>query len=110
MNAVMELPIVLTQPDTSPQCATFDVRHASISDAVPEADLARLAAAAIGGIARPGVLFMEEAGPATGGDFLGLAATDLHAVSAEAIDTVRYCRFSHARLHTLMYDYPLLEK
>ena len=138
MNAVMEFPIVLTQPGTSRPCATCDVRRASICDAIPEADLARLAAAAIGGIARPGALFIEESGPATaffniisgtarlykmlpdgrrqitgfatGGDFLGLAATDLHAVSAEAIDTVRYCRFPHARLHTLMHDYPAPRK
>jgi CRP/FNR family transcriptional regulator, anaerobic regulatory protein len=138
MNAVMEFPIALTQPGTSRPCATCDIRHASICDAVPEANLARLAAAAIGGIARPGALFIEEAGAATaffnivsgtarlykllpdgrrqitgfvtGGDFLGLAATNLYAVSAEAIDAVRYCRFPHVRLHALMYDFPLLEK
>ena len=114
------------------------VRRASICDAVPEADVARLATAAMDGVAKPNETIIEEAGPATAffnvtsgtvrlykllpdgrrqitgfatmGDFLGLAASGNYAVTAQAIDTVRYCRFSHARLRTLIHDIPLMER
>ena len=119
-------------------CATCGVRRASVCDAIPETDLARLAAAAIGGVAKPGEVIIDEAEPAaaffnvtdgtarlykllpdgrrqitgfaTAGDFLGLAASGNYAVSAQAIDTVGYCRFSHARLRALTYDFPLMER
>jgi CRP/FNR family transcriptional regulator len=138
MNAVMDFPIVLTQPGAARPCATCAVRHISVCDAIPETDLPRLGATAIGGIAKPGVLFIEESCPATafftitsgtarlyklmpdgrrqitgfanGGSFLGLAVSDTYTFSAEAIDTVRYCRFPHTRLRVLMRDFPLLEK
>jgi CRP/FNR family transcriptional regulator len=134
----MDFPIVLTQPGSVRPCASCAVRHTTVCDAVPDSDLARLGAAAIGGIARPGTLFIEESGPATafftitsgtarlykllpdgrrqitgfanGGSFLGLAVSENYAFSAEAIDTVRYCRFPHARLRGLMQDFPLIER
>jgi CRP/FNR family transcriptional regulator len=137
MNAVMDFPTVLTQQGASRPCASCAVRHISVCDAMPETDLARLGAAAIGGIAKPGILFIEEACPATsfftitsgtarlykmlpdgrrqiigfanGGSFLGLAVSDAYAFSAEAIDTVRYCRFPHSRLRALLRDFPPMQ-
>lgn len=138
MNAVMDFPIVLNPPGMLRPCATCVVRRTSVCDAIPEADLARLGATAIGGIARPGTQFIAEADPATsffniisgtarmykllpdgrrqitgfanGGNFLGLAVSDTYAFSAEAIDTVRYCRFPRVRLRMLMRDFPRMEE
>lgn len=114
------------------------MRHTSVCDAIPEASLDRLGAAATGGVARPGTLFIEEAelataffnitsgtariykllpdgrrqitGFASGGNFLGLAVSDTYAFSAEAIDTVRYCRFPRVRLRALIHDFPMMEE
>jgi CRP/FNR family transcriptional regulator len=44
------------------------------------------------------------------GQFLGLAVSDTYAFSAEAIDTVRYCRFTRAGLRALLDDFPLMER
>ncbi|MBN8897381.1 MAG: helix-turn-helix domain-containing protein [Rhodospirillales bacterium] len=44
------------------------------------------------------------------GHFLGLAVSDTYAFSAEAIDHVRFCRFSRTRLRALLDEYPLMEK
>lgn len=137
MNAITEFPIVLKPLGGLRPCATCDVRQTSICDAIPEADLARLGASAIGGVARPGALFIAEADPATAffniisgtarlykmlpdgrrqitgfadaGSFLGLAVSDTYAFSAEAIGTVRYCIFPRIRLRLLMHDFPLME-
>jgi CRP/FNR family transcriptional regulator, anaerobic regulatory protein len=133
MNVAAEFPIGVT-----PSCATCGVRRASVRDAIPEADLARLAAAAINGVAKPNETIIEEAGPATAffnvtsgtvrlykllpdgrrqitgfatvGDFLGLAASGNYAVTAQAIDTVRYCRFPHVRLRALINDVSIMER
>jgi CRP/FNR family transcriptional regulator len=138
MNAVMEFPIVLRPSGAVRPCATCGVRRISVCDAIPEAHLARLGAVAIGGVARPGTLFIEEADDATaffnivsgtarlykllpdgrrqitgfanGGSFLGLAVSDFYAFSAEAIDTVRYCRFPRIALRALMRDFPRMEE
>jgi CRP/FNR family transcriptional regulator len=137
MNTAMDFPVVLKPPGGIRPCGTCSVRQLSICDAVPEADLTRLGACAIGGVARPGTLFIAEADPATAffniisgtarlykllpdgrrqitgfadaGNFLGLAVSDTYAFSAEAIDTVRYCIFPRVRLRTLMQDFPHLE-
>lgn len=138
MNAIMDFPIVLRSQGALRPCATCRVRKTSVCDAIPEAFLARLGSTAVGGLARPGTLFIEEADPAiaffnitsgtarlykllpdgrrqitgfaNGGNFLGLAVSDTYAFSAEAIDTVRYCRFPRARLRALMHDFPLMEE
>lgn len=47
------------------------------------------------------------AGP---GQFLGLAATDNYAFTAEAIGPMRVCRFQRIALRALMDDFPLMEK
>jgi CRP/FNR family transcriptional regulator len=137
MNAITAFPIVLKPLGGLRPCATCSVRQISICDAIPETDLARLGACAIGGVARPGTLFIAEADPATaffnitsgtarlykllpdgrrqitgfadGGNFLGLAVSDTYAFSAEAIDTVRYCIFPRLRLRALMQDFPHME-
>ncbi len=44
------------------------------------------------------------------GHFLGLAVSDTYAFSAEAIEPVRYCRFSRTKLRALLDDFPALEK
>jgi len=109
-----------------------------VCNAIPEPDMARLAAAAVVMEAHSGHSFIEEGQPAssffnvtrgtaklykllpdgrrqitgfvTTGHFLGLAVSDTYAFSAEAIDTVRYCRFPRAQLRHLLDDFPLMEK
>jgi CRP/FNR family transcriptional regulator len=101
-------------------------------------DIARLAAIASDTHAEPGTTFIQEGDPATHffnisdgtvrmykllpdgrrqitgfagvGHFLGLAVSDTSAFSAEAIDHVRSCKFSRARVRTLLDDYPAMEK
>jgi CRP/FNR family transcriptional regulator len=137
MNAITDFPIVLKPLGGLRPCATCSVRQISICGVIPEADLARLGASAIGGVARPGTLFIAESDPATAffniisgtarlykllpdgrrqitgfadaGNFLGLAVSDTYAFSAEAIDTVRYCIFPRIRLRALMQDFPQME-
>lgn len=119
-------------------CAHCSARQFSVCNAIPETDMVRLANAATVAIARPGSCFIEEGESATAffnitagtaklfkllpdgrrqitgfvgvGHFLGLAVSDTYAFSAEAIDEVRYCRFSRPRLRALLDDFPLMEK
>jgi CRP/FNR family transcriptional regulator len=119
-------------------CAHCDARPHSVCNAIPDQDIARLAAVAVTGTAAAGSCFIEEGEPAnaffniTGGTaklfkllpdgrrqitgfvgvghFLGLAVSDTYAFSAEAIDTVRYCRFSRPRLRGLLNDFPAMEQ
>jgi CRP/FNR family transcriptional regulator len=44
------------------------------------------------------------------GDFIGLAAGENYAFSAEALEPVRMCRFSRQRLRGLLDDFPALER
>jgi CRP/FNR family transcriptional regulator len=138
MNAVMDYPVVWPPSSGVRPCATCLVRQTSVCDAIPERDLLRLGETAIGGIAKPGKIFIAEGDQATaffnitsgtarlyklmpdgrrqitgfanGGNFLGLAVSHGYAFSAEAVDTVRYCRFPRAGLRALMRDFPLLEE
>ena len=48
-------------------------------------------------------------GFAEGGDFLGLAASDSYAFSAEALGGVSLCRFPHASMQRLTARFPNLE-
>jgi len=119
-------------------CATCEARAISVCNAIPDADMSRLAAIAMVTEAPPGHCFIDEGEPAgsffnvtagtaklfkllpdgrrqiTGfvgpGHFLGLAVSDTYAFSAEAIERVRYCRFQRARLRVLLDDFPLMEK
>jgi CRP/FNR family transcriptional regulator len=138
VSVALDFPVASMPRGALRPCATCEVRHTSVCDAIPEAYLGRLGASAIGGVARPGTLFIEEfdqataffnitsgtarlykllpdgrrqiTGFATGGNFLGLAVSDTYAFSAEAVDTVRYCRFPRARLRALISDFPLMEE
>ncbi len=138
MYAPSTRPVVLDPHGAANACTHCDARAHSVCNAVPDSDIARLAAIATVTIAQPGTTLIQEGDKAshfvnisagtvrmykllpdgrrqiTGfagvGHFLGLAVSDTYAFSAEAIDTVRYCRFSRPRLHTLLDDYPAMEK
>ncbi|HEY1935645.1 MAG TPA: helix-turn-helix domain-containing protein [Acetobacteraceae bacterium] len=120
------------------QCEHCDARPSSVCNAIPEADLSRLAAAAMVMEIPAGTTFIQEGEPATAffnitrgtaklfkllpdgrrqitgfarvGHFLGLAVSDTFAFSAEAIEPVRLCRFSRIRLRVLLDDFPAMEK
>jgi CRP/FNR family transcriptional regulator, anaerobic regulatory protein len=109
-----------------------------VCSAIEDADLQRLASVAVAAQAEAGRMFIGEGDPAdsffnvtsgtarlfklmsdgrrqiTGfagrGHFLGLAMSDSYAFSAEAVEEVRYCRFSRRHLHELLDDFPALEK
>ena len=132
MNALSQRPLVLDTRGMIEPCATCDARARSVCNAIPDTDLKRLAEASVTGHAAPGTSFISEGDPAdaffnvTGGTaklykllpdgrrqitgfagighFLGLAVSDTYAFSAEAIDPVRYCRFSRSRLRVLLDD------
>ena len=120
------------------RCLRCETRAHSVCDAIDESDLARLAEAAAVINVSAGSSFIEEGAPAahffnvtsgvarlfklladgrrqiTGfarkGDFLGLAAGTSYAFSAEAMDSVRACRFSRRKLTGLLADFPALER
>ena len=126
-----------TQPSAN-KCAHCDGRHAGMCDSVSDRDLDRLSAAAIVMTVARGRRFIEEGDAAAHfytitdgtarlfktlpdarqqitsfagrGDFLGLAFGPVYSCSAEAVDEVRLCRFSRARLHELTADFPTLER
>jgi CRP/FNR family transcriptional regulator len=138
MNAFRTRHVVLDPREAPEACARCGARSHSVCDAIPEPELHRLAEASTIGTAAPGVTFITEGDPAgaffniTGGTvklykllpdgrrqitgfvgpghFLGLAVSDTYAFSAEAVDAVRYCRFSRSRLRTLLDDFPAMEK
>lgn len=138
MSVSLSRPLVSEPHGAADPCAHCDVRALSVCNAIPDVDIARLAATAVVMEAHRGHSFIDEGEPAgnffnvthgtaklfkllpdgrrqiTGfvgtGHFLGLAVSDTYAFSAEAIDNVRYCRFSRARLRNLLDDFPLMEK
>ena len=119
-------------------CAQCGARAQSVCNAVPDTELRRLAEASTTHVAEPGTSFITEGEPASAffnitsgsaklyklmpdgrrqitgfagiGNFLGLAVSDTYAFSAEAIDTVHYCRFSRLKLRKLLDDFPAMEK
>jgi CRP/FNR family transcriptional regulator, anaerobic regulatory protein len=138
MSSSLTRPPVFDPHGVADPCAHCDARHLSVCNAIPDPEIARLAAAAVVQEARAGATFIDEGEPATAffnitrgtaklykllpdgrrqitgfvtvGHFLGLAVSDSYAFSAEAVTDVRYCRFSRARLRTLLDDFPLMEK
>lgn len=138
MYAPSTRPVVLDPHGAANVCANCDARQHSVCNAVPDGDIARLAAVAVVSHAEPGTTFIQEGDAATHffnitggtvrmykllpdgrrqitgfaavGHFLGLAVSDTYAFSAEAIEPVRYCKFSRARLRTMLDDYPAMEK
>lgn len=119
-------------------CARCGARSFSVCSAIEDQDLCHLAALAVVTEIDAGRCFIEEGEPAesffnittgtvklykllpdgrrqiTGfagpGHFLGLAVSSTYAFSAEAIEPVRFCRFSRTKLRTLLVDFPKLEQ
>jgi CRP/FNR family transcriptional regulator len=138
MYAPSTRPVVLDPHGAANTCAHCDARSHSVCNAVPDADIARLAAIATVTHADPGTTFIQEGDPATHffnisagtvrmykllpdgrrqitgfagvGHFLGLAVSNTYAFSAEAIGDVRFCKFSRARMRMLLDDFPAMEK
>ena|SRR6185437_14991494 len=138
MSSSLTSPLLLDPHGAVDPCAHCDARHVSVCNAIPDPEIARLAAAAVVQEVRAGATFIDEGEPATAffnitrgtaklykllpdgrrqitgfvtvGHFLGLAVSDSYAFSAEAVTDVRYCRFSRGRLRTLLDDFPLMEK
>lgn len=131
-------PIVLGAQLTPEVCLHCGARAQSVCSAIADADLAQLARAAVEIEVEKGRCFIEEGSPATDfynvtsgtvklfkllpdgrqqitgfagvGHFLGLAVTRTYAFSAEAIEPVRLCRFTRAKLHHLLDDVPAMER
>jgi len=119
-------------------CAHCDARLVSVCSALEEKDLHRLAALAEVMEVAPGTTFIDEGerpeyffnltggtarlykllpdgrrqitGFARAGHFLGIAVSDANAFSAEALDTVRLCRFSRSKLRAVLDDFPAFER
>jgi CRP/FNR family transcriptional regulator len=138
MNALSRRPVVLDPREAVEPCGHCDARAHSVCNVIPDADLRRLVESSSTGTAAPGTSFITEGEPASAffnitggtaklykllpdgrrqitgfvgvGHFLGLAVSDTYAFSAEAIDPVRYCRFSRPKLRALLDDFPAMEK
>ncbi|MCE2565351.1 Crp/Fnr family transcriptional regulator [Komagataeibacter sp. FNDCF1] len=119
-------------------CTSCTVRPKSVCSVIEPGDISRLAEVAVEAIVPPGRGFIEEGAPATDffnvtsgtvklfkalpdgrrqitgfaapGHFLGLAVSDNYAFGAEAVDTVRVCRFSRDKMSELLDDFPKLER
>ena len=117
-------------------CTYCPVRNTSVCFAVPEDKLGRLANVAVMGKTAIGHTIIDEGTPATGfynlsrgyaklykmlpdgrrqitgfatpGDFLGLAVSEKHAFSAEALTPVEYCRFPRAGMTRLINDFDMM--
>jgi len=131
-------PIILERRKQPETCAHCGAHAYSVCGAIDTDDLGPLAALAVVTEVEAGRTFIDEGDPAesffnitsgtarlykmlpdgrrqiTGfagpGHFLGLAASSVYAFSAEAIDAVRFCRLSRARLRKLMVEFPKLER
>jgi CRP/FNR family transcriptional regulator len=130
--------VVETHPRLPLPCGQCEARPFSVCNAIDDADLARLAALAHPFAVDAGRSFIDEGDPAenffnvtvgtaklfkmlpdgrrqiTGfagmGHFLGLAVSATYAFGAEAVEPMRVCRFSRARLRLLLEDFPALER
>ncbi len=131
-------PIILERRQLPEPCAHCGARSYSVCGAIGDDDMAPLAALAVVTEVDAGRTFIEEgdsaesffnitagtaklykllpdgrrqitgfAGP---GHFLGLAVSSVYAFSAEAIDAVRFCRFSRPKLKKLLVEFPRLEQ
>ena len=131
-------PIILERRQLPEPCAHCGARGFSVCGAIADDELEPLAALAVVTEVDAGRTFIEEgdsaesffnitsgtaklykllpdgrrqitgfAGP---GHFLGLAVSSTYAFSAEAIDPVRFCRFSRPKLRKLLVAFPALER
>lgn len=131
-------PLVIDAHRDRNVCLHCQARPFSVCSVISDADLERLGAAAVTVTVQPGHTFIQEGDPAehffnvtsgtaklfkllpdgrrqvTGfaaiGYFLGLAVSSSYAFSAEALDTVRICRFNRPKLRALLDDFPALEQ
>jgi CRP/FNR family transcriptional regulator len=131
-------PVIVEQALAAMPCTSCEARVHSACSAIEDGDLHRLASMAHITEAQAGSVFVQEGDPADSffnisagtarlfkqlpdgrrqivgfvgtGHFLGLAVSDTYAFTAEAIEPVRYCRFSRARMKTLMIDFPAMEQ
>lgn len=131
-------PIILDPRRLPEPCARCGARSFSVCSAIEGADLCHLASLAVVTEIDAGRCFIAEGEPAesffnvtagtvklykllpdgrrqiTGfagaGHFLGLAVSSTYAFSAEAIEPVRFCRFSRTKLRGLLADFPQLER
>lgn len=131
-------PLVIDSHRDANVCLTCGARAFSVCNVIDDADLDRLSAASMTVSVQPGHTFIQEGDPAehffnvtagtaklykllpdgrrqvTGfagvGYFLGLAVSSNYAFSAEALEPVKVCRFSRAKLRGLLDDFPALEK
>lgn len=138
MNLVLKIPAHSWSGNVTGRCRHCAVRQIGVCGAVPESRATELAQIATDTVARPGATFIQEGGLADAffnvsrgtariykllsdgrrqivgfagpGHFLGLASGAAYAFSAEAIDTVTYCRFSRSRFHALSDRVPSVEK
>ncbi|WP_284259363.1 helix-turn-helix domain-containing protein [Acidocella aquatica] len=132
------LPINLANRPTASNCDDCGARHSGLCNALTDDELEFLTRAAQRVSLAPGTVFVEEgekasyfyninqgnvrlfkslpdgrrqitgfAGP---GYFLGLAAGENNAFSAEAMDHVKLCRFSRASLMAVFEELPVLER
>jgi CRP/FNR family transcriptional regulator len=118
-------------------CRSCCAPQFSICAAIPHDELVWIAAVAVPCDVKEGQSFMQEGeradhffnvtegtarlfkllsdgrrqvvGFARAGHFLGIAHNDCYAVTAEAVDTVRLCRFPRAGIHGLMRRFPALQ-
>ncbi|NNM56051.1 MAG: helix-turn-helix domain-containing protein [Acidocella sp.] len=130
--------INLANRPTPSNCEDCGARHNGLCEALTEDELAFLARSAQRITLAPGTVFVEEGEKAayfyninhgnvrlfkslpdgrrqiTGfsgpGHFLGLAAGENNAFSAEAMDSVKLCRFSRASLMAVFEELPVLER
>ena len=138
MSAIRTRPLVLDPSRPDDPCAHCGARAYSVCNAIDIKDIERLAAMAVQVTVEPGRTFIEEGDPAehffnvtsgtaklfkllpdgrrqiTGfastGHFLGLAVSQTYSFSAEALEPMRICRFSRAKLKVLLDDFPAMEK
>jgi CRP/FNR family transcriptional regulator len=138
--AAMHHPMAINLAERPSQatCGDCGARHVGLCDALSDEELVFLLRAAQRVSLPAGKLLMEEGEPAqhfynvnagtvrlfkalpdgrrqiTGfaspGHFIGLAATDVNVVSAEAMEPVQLCRFSRAGLRAISVEYPALER
>ena len=136
--ALRPQPIVIETVELPGICQVCESRPVSVCNAIEDQDLHRLASAATVLEIMPGKTFINEGDPAeffynltlgtvklykllpdgrrqiTGfayrGDFLGLAVSKSYAFSAEAVEPVRFCRFSRSTLRTVLDEFPAMEK
>ena len=130
-------PLVAEAARPSDPCTGCDARPFSVCNAIDQRDIERLSTIAVSLTIEAGRTFIEEGDPAehffnvtagtaklfkllpdgrrqiTGfaprGTFLGLAVSSTYAFGAEAVEAMRVCRFSRAKLRLLLDDFPAME-